>query len=298
MLLARGLDLQAFRALFTRLPFWFYLLSFLVVLAGQLGYAWRWRLLLAAAGVRVPFPIVLRQYFMGLFVSNFLPSTVGGDVAKVYYLGRTHGYHAVTASIVVDRMLGIGLLALLASATLWAAGPVSSAVLTAAHLVVTGVAAGAVGMLVVTGVGTGGLPDRVARFGSTAVGLARRLQRLRVGMAAPLGRGSVLVQASAIVAGYFVAVAAVYVLFVRLQGGRPPSFLVMFAIATAASVLSNIPLSFNGLGLREQLHAALLAPFGVAPEVAVAISLLFFGHLVVASLAGLVFWLQLRATRT
>ena len=48
------------------------------------------------------------------------------------------------------------------------------------------------------------------------------------------------------------------------------------------------------LGLREQLHALLLAPLGVPREVAVAVSLLFFGHLLVSSLLGAVFWMQSR----
>lgn len=291
VLLVRSLDLRAFRELFVRLPLWFYLLSFLVILSGQVAYAWRWRLLLVAAGVRVPFTLVLRQYFIGIFVNNFLPSTVGGDVAKVYYLGRSHGYRVVTASIVMDRVLGIGLLALLAAVTLWAK-PVSTAVLTASHLLVAGVAAAALAVLALTTFGTGGLPARVAPFGSTAVALASRLQRLRLDMAAPLTNASVVLKAGTVVAGYFVAVTAVYVGFVTLQGSEPPAFIVMFAIVTATSVLSNIPVSLNGLGLREQLHATLLAPLGVAPEVAVAISLLLFAHVVLASMAGLVFWLQ------
>jgi hypothetical protein len=64
---------------------------------------------------------------------------------------------------------------------------------------------------------------------------------------------------------------------------------------TTASLLSNIPISINGLGLREQLHAILLQPLGVTREAAVAISLLTFAHLLVSSLLGVLFWLQLPA---
>jgi hypothetical protein len=42
------------------------------------------------------------------------------------------------------------------------------------------------------------------------------------------------------------------------------------------------------------LHASLLSPLGISPEVAVAISLLIYAHLLVASLIGLAFWLQAR----
>ena len=114
-LLARSLDLPALRRLLTGLPASFYFISLGVVLAGQVAYAWRWRLLLRAAGVDVPFTNIVRQYFVGIFVNNFLPSTVGGDVAKVYYLGDRYGYRTVTASVAMDRVLGVGLLAALAA---------------------------------------------------------------------------------------------------------------------------------------------------------------------------------------
>src|SRR5262245_2393789 len=46
VVLFRGLDLHMFRELLATLPLWFYVLSLIVVLAGQVVYAWRWRLLL------------------------------------------------------------------------------------------------------------------------------------------------------------------------------------------------------------------------------------------------------------
>jgi uncharacterized protein (TIRG00374 family) len=292
-LLARSLDLDALRRLLAALPVSFYFLSLGVVLAGQVAYAWRWRLLLDAAGVHVPFRLIVRQYFIGIFVNNFLPSTVGGDVAKVYYLGQAHGYRTVTASVAMDRVLGVGLLAALAAGAL-AINPVAAARLTAAQLACMAVAVLALGFLVMTRVGTGGLATRVTWLGERAVGIAGRLQRLRLDMAAPLGRPAIIAQAAAVVVGYAIASTAVYQRFVLLQGGAAPPFVAMFAVVTATIVLSNVPVSLNGLGLREQLHASLLAPLGITPEVAVAISLLLYAHLVVASLIGLAFWLRTR----
>ena len=293
-LLLRGLDLAAFRGLVEKLPAWFYFLSLAVILAGQVAYAWRWRLLLRAAGVAVPFSMIARQYFIGIFCNNFLPSTVGGDLVKVYLLGRDHGYQVVTASVVMDRVLGIGLLAVLAAVSLWAL-PLSSASLVAARLAVTGLAAVATMILVMTVAGTGGLPARVAPLGRRAVALAEQLQRIRLDIAAALTDAGVILQATTLVLGYFLAVTGIYLMFFRLQTGAAPAFLMVFGIVTATTVLSNIPVSLNGLGLREQLHAVLLAPLGVSPEMAVAISLLLFAHLMIASVIGFLFWLQIPA---
>ena len=65
----------------------------------------RWHLLLPPAGVRLPFTETLRLGFIALFYNNFMPSTVGGDVAKSYLAVRGgQGTTAtVVASVVVDR---------------------------------------------------------------------------------------------------------------------------------------------------------------------------------------------------
>jgi glycosyltransferase 2 family protein len=293
--LVRGLDGAALKRLFVELPFWFYALSLGLIVAGQVLYAWRWRLLLVALGVHVPFAVVLRQYFIGILFNNFFPSTIGGDVAKVYLLGRDYGYPSVTASVLLDRLLGLGLLAMLASVTLWTLA-MPSPVLTGARLAVSGVAVVWLVLLGVAVVGTGGLPDRVAWMGRGTVVVAERLQQLRFNMTRALARPALLGQAAAVVIGYSLGVAAIYVIFLWLQIGHGPPFAMMLGVVMTTAVLSNVPIAVNGLGVREQLHVLLLVPLGVPQEAAVAISLLLFGHLLVASLVGLVFWIQAPAT--
>ena len=293
-LLARGLDFQAFWTMFTHLPAWFYMFSLAVVLGGQVAYAWRWRLLLLAAGVRVPFTLILRQYFIGIFLNNFLPSTVGGDVGKVYLLGRDHGYGLVFASVVLDRILGLSCLATCTAVVLWML-PMPSPLLVGARLTVTGIAAVSLCVLFVIATGTGGLHSRLSWMGPRVVGVAQRLQRLRIEMGGGLKRPMLLAQAAAVVIVYCWVVGVVYVLFIRMQVRQQPSLAMTTAIMMTISILSVVPISLNGLGVREQLHVALLAPIGVPGEVAVAISLLLFGHLLVASAAGLFFWLWARA---
>ena len=292
--LLRGLNLDAFRTSFVRLPVWFYLFSLAVVLAGQVAYAWRWKLLLVAAGVRTPFTLIIRQYFIGIFLNNFFPSTVGGDVGKVYLLGRDHGYGVVAASIVLDRVLGLGLLAVFAAIMLWLL-PMPSSLLVAARLTVSGIAAASLCILVIVAAGTGGLPARVSWMGPRAVAVAQRLQRLRVDVASVVRRPRLIARAAAVVAGYFLALGVVYVMFIGIQVNHQPPFAMTMAIVMTTSVLSHIPISLNGLGVREQLHVVLLAPIGVPREAAVVISLLLFGHLLVASAFGLVFWIRTRA---
>jgi len=293
-LLFRSLDLAALRQLYATMPLWFYLLSLAVILGGQVLYAWRWRQVLAASGVPVTIGTAIRQYFIGVFLNNFFPSTVGGDMAKVYYLGRHHGYRPIAASIVLDRLLSIGLLAVLATTMYWVA-PDPSPQFVATRAFVTIIAACLLGGLVLAARGTGGLPRRLAPFGTFAVRLAERAQRFRHDMATAARQPHIVFQSAAVVTTYFFALTGIYRLFLSLDTGAHPAFLTLMTAVTTASLLSNIPISINGLGLREQLHAILLAPLGVTREAAVAISLLTFAHLLVSSLLGVLFWLQLPA---
>jgi uncharacterized protein (TIRG00374 family) len=84
----------------------------------QLLSAVRWRLLLSAAGVEVPLPKLFGFYMIGMFLNNFLPGGVGGDVVKAYQLYRYtgQGRYAV-ASVFLERFTGlIGLVLLTAAA--------------------------------------------------------------------------------------------------------------------------------------------------------------------------------------
>jgi len=294
VLLFRSLDLAALRHLYATMPLWFYLLSLAVVVGGQALYAWRWRQVLSAAGVPVTVSTAVQQYFIGIFLNNFFPSTVGGDMAKVYYLGRDHGYRPIAASIVLDRLLSIGLLAVLATAMYWIA-PDPSPQFAATRALVTAIAVFLIVGLVLAARGTGGLPQRLARFGTLAVGLAERAQRFRHDMAAAARRPRIVFQSAAVVTTYFFALTAIYRVLLQINTTAHPAFLTLLTAVTTASLLSNIPISVNGLGLREQLHAILLAPLGVPREAAVAISLLIFAHLLVSSLIGLLFWFRLPA---
>lgn len=80
--------------------------------------AWKWGVLLAARGTPVPFPALLNLYFVGNFVNNFFPSTIGGDVVRGYEAGRRTGdAPTALAAVVVERFTGITALMAIAGAS-------------------------------------------------------------------------------------------------------------------------------------------------------------------------------------
>ena len=82
--------------------------AFLVALGGyvigQLVVAFRWWLLLGAQSIPISVHAAIRLYFVGLFYNNVMPSSVGGDLLKAYYVTKhTHRRLEGVLSVFVDR---------------------------------------------------------------------------------------------------------------------------------------------------------------------------------------------------
>jgi glycosyltransferase 2 family protein len=77
--------------------------------------AWQWYLLLRWQGITMGFHATFRAYYVGLFLNNFLPGTVGGDVVRVVEARRAAaGWGKAAAATVVDRLMGFAALSVLA----------------------------------------------------------------------------------------------------------------------------------------------------------------------------------------
>ena len=77
--------------------------------------AWRWQRLLRAGKVKISYGKAVMLTVMGNFFSNALPSLIGGDVVKVYYVmkGHPHRKSHVTIAWIADRVTGIAGLAII-----------------------------------------------------------------------------------------------------------------------------------------------------------------------------------------
>jgi uncharacterized membrane protein YbhN (UPF0104 family) len=68
----------------------------------------RWHVLLQSGGVKIPIRRTAELTLMGLFASNFLPTTVGGDVVRLAGVMQMGFDRAVSlASIAADRLVGL-----------------------------------------------------------------------------------------------------------------------------------------------------------------------------------------------
>ncbi len=93
---------------FQQVPAWLFLLTFAFMMVSRLAVSVRWHFLLRGANLPISFGQSLRVNFAGLFANNFLPTTIGGDVARlagILLLGYDRAI--CLASLVVDRLVGM-----------------------------------------------------------------------------------------------------------------------------------------------------------------------------------------------
>ena len=247
-------------------------------------------------GHRVPFRDVLEHTLVGAFFTNFLPTTIGGDVARVYYLGRREGVVAATVSIVVDRVLGLMAMSAWAAVLLWWLD-IPDPAFHVARQVATGLVVVIAGGLMALAAGwLGGVGARLARL--PGLGWAGRAAHAVETEAAPFGRQPQLLAAGlGIALGYFALLAWAYRRYFAVSAGLDVPLAPLLAALLTMAVASSLPVTVNGIGLREQLHYLLLGVLGVSKELAVAASVIMFSLWLLVSLIGYVAWARVRLVK-
>jgi hypothetical protein len=251
--------------------------------ASLLLSAWRWQVILAARGARVPLRELLAAYLAGLFFNQVLPGSVGGDVGRACHLYAATGRgREAASSALLDRLCGVmGLAALTLSALMWIGSELPS--------------------------GVGGLPTLAVGFGLLAIGLGvwwgcghalirRVLDHMPENTVTRTARSLAEALLSyrrepALLAGVAVSV-PIQALQAGLYGlvahrlGFDIGWEWFLLLVPVAQIVAMLPLSLGGLGVREATLAALFAPLGVPAADIVAVSLAVHALTAAFGLAG------------
>jgi uncharacterized membrane protein YbhN (UPF0104 family) len=240
----------------------------------------RWRVLLAAADVHLDTASLTRVYAVSTFSSTFLPTSVGGDVARALLVVRRGPLLTrVGVSVAVDRLGGfIGLLGVawiaLAIDPGAAPGNVVAFLAWVSLAFVAGAAIG--GWVALRGRAVQRLvPWRLRALASHSRALLRTYaadRRLLVS----------LVLTSLV----FQALVALSIVALARSIDVSLSYSVAALTLTLMTVATMVPLSVAGFGVREASYVVILGPAGISTTDATLISLLTVAALFVASLPG------------
>ncbi len=242
------------------------LLALGLMLLSRLCVVLRWYALLRSARAPVRFRAVFELVFVGLFASNFLPSTIGGDIVRLagaVALKIDAGLSA--ASLLVDRLIGMAGMALMLPvglSAIWTRQALASATLS--------------GVLSV-------LPARWRNTLNAFVGQV--MTSLRHWLRHPAGLGAALLATLGHMGCTFLSVS---VLLTAMDA--PLDFWAIGGLWSLSYFVTLLPVSINGLGLQEVSISYLYHQFGGVPlENTLVLSLMMRLLFVAASLPGALF---------
>lgn len=239
----------------------YFALAWVSYFAIQFVGVYRWRIMVQLQGFEHSFSRLTTFYFVGLFFNLFLPTSVGGDLGKCYYLSdsRADILRAVT-TVLADRISGMTALLCIASMALLAGGSLRVPNWMT-FLTLAGTALLVLGILIPFA-----FPDILRKYE-----LPYRYWKNPRFMASSLGV-SFFIQISVVTISIMIGEAVGMVI-------PWESYFVYIPLVTIAAM---IPISLNGLGVREGAYVYFLSQAGVALNQALAFALIWL--LVITSL--------------
>jgi uncharacterized protein (TIRG00374 family) len=254
------------------------------IIAAVLVSTFKWQIILRAQGFDLSFNKLWQIYWMGLFFNNFLPSSIGGDALRIFWVGRdTQDSSGAATSVVIERILATTALALVGLVgCLLVVNPWHEVIVMFLLLII-------ITIFLLILIIFGKLPDfilkRKNRVTQFLIGLINHGQNVRK---RPLAILWVLLWS---VVFQVCVVGTNYAIF-RGLNLETVGWSELLYVIPVTSVAAMLPLGINGYGVREGAYVLLLRPYNV-PEVGAFTASLLFALLVsVCSLWGGWFWMR------
>ncbi|MBT5032429.1 MAG: flippase-like domain-containing protein [Proteobacteria bacterium] len=262
----------------------------------RMVFTWKWLILIHVFDRSIGFARLLANTLIGKLWGTFLPSSLGVDVVRAYYLNRdVNNPGQVTASVLCDKLLALVALILMALLGLWQCPPELQH---AAFRVALIGGAGLVVLLVYACVN-----KLAAHWGSKLLAnigltfISQFVQRVSAAMQTYRGVPTVLLWSFlGSCALQLVRVLSVWFMAIALGLELPFSFLLL--VVPLSMILIMLPLSIGGIGLREGIFVGMFSLVGLAPSDGFALGLATTLTDLLLSLAGGIVYLRVTRDST
>lgn len=245
----------------------------------------RWRFVLKAIGFKFKFNYLLSLYLIGGFFSNFLPSTIGGDLARTAFIkGQNLKVSSAANTILFERFTGlysVFMMCLLAVAVGWSR--------MSEYLRVFILLYSTIGIVVMSLIYI--FFNKITDLFSILENKYSFKSLKKIGSILKTLDFSNYKKKTIISTMLFsimmqLVVISVTVLVGISMGLKQVEISTYFIIMPPVWIITMLPISINGLGIREGVFALFLSNLGVSVEQSTALSLLSFLPFVSLSLVG------------
>jgi len=265
-------DLGGVLTYFEDLKISVWIAAFLMVMFAQAMSSIRWWALANTFSFPGRWPTYLGFYYVGMFFNLFLPTGIGGDLFKVHFQSREEGKRFLAAFTVVgDRLFGLIAMLLMGAAAVNIRPDLLpepfSGFLSISSLIILAALAG--------------LPLLRKAIIGIRPGVSRHLEGMFLLWQKPKRLLCVLGLSFCLQA---LGIGAVALLGAGIGIKLPLPF--YFATLPLISIVTLIPVSFSGIGVREGAFVYFFGLKGIEAEPAFGLGLLFFSVHVALSLLG------------
>ena len=258
---------------------------------GVILSAEKWRGLLNDSLIPVGLGLAARLYWIGMFFSNFLPTSVGGDAVRLMLTPAPGRLQYVAGTILIERLTGFVVLLALSGVGLALAPALFSMPVLHQALVLLVVGLSIATTLLIA------IPAPLGRVLAWATGFLPAVlqrpvvaaRRLTTTVARQARRRSSVVRALVLSLPFYATVLLAQYFCLRAVGAEvPPSHVLV--LGATVQLTAALPISINGLGIAEGTFVGLYTAMGAVPEVALAAALARRLVDLVNSAAGSLFW--------
>ncbi len=278
-------DVKKFYTIIIEADIQIFFFAFFLFIVAQTISTYRWKMLLHTEKMNIHFYNLVGYYFIGMFFNLFMPTIVGGDVVRGYYLYKKSNMGSESvASIFVERLSGffalmvIGLLSLIIGYSYINDKPVIV-------ILLAFITSGFFAFLLL--IANKGVRDRVNNF-IKGGRLERARQKLKgISESIKRYRNHKEVVIRVILLSFLVQMLGIFIFYFTSKAlNFNVSLAYFFLFVPIITVISMAPVTFGGLGVREFLAIFLFHKVGLGTTEALSLSLLWFSISVIASIFG------------
>ncbi len=251
---------------------------------GLLISAVRWQILIKAHGDSVPLGFLTGSYLVGMFFNMFLPTRIGGDFVRIWD-GSKYSRSLVKSSaiVVVERLTGIIVLFFFA----FAASLLRLEAARKIPIIWIALVLGALGLFAVIAFLhplVGRLLEKIPKKGFT-VRFKEKILSFRETILHYRARKKEFFQA--LLLAFFLQVnVVVYYFFIGRAVHLNIPFLDYFIFIPIVHLILLIPVTINGLGLRELSFSRIFSYYGYPAASAVSFAWIDLGFMIIVGLVG------------
>ncbi|MCI5065637.1 flippase-like domain-containing protein [bacterium] len=244
----------------------------------------KWQGLLHAQGRHEALPLLFRLYLIGYFVNLILPSFVGGDALRSWYLGKRHGQSQAAAATFLERYSGLLAMLLLGLIGMWSSKYIQPSLRVPLLLFAGGFA---VFSFLLVSERALSLAEHIPQLGERVVKAGKAFQdAIRFACRSPFAVVQALLYSLLF---HAVAIGNIWACAVVVGWGDIP-ITEMIVVLPVILIISAIPLTPQGLGLQEGAFLYYLTALGATPQQAMGVAIIIRAKSYILAGVGGVLW--------